>query len=231
MSVQDVFPHTVVHVFGIPIRDTVLQSLFMVIVLGVLVYIVRSRYKAFEIDTWQALVEWLVEYVEDLVRSTSGQAMPQTIPFLTTLIVFVGLGSLLSLLPGLQAPTRDINTTAALSCVALGSWIYFGVKAKGVGGYLHSYLEPVALLLPLNILSTVSRLFAMALRLFGNVISGEIISAVIFMLVPVAAPLPFNLLGMVTSVLQAIVFTVLTLVFIADAIGEDDTAGEVVTEV
>jgi len=224
VSIQDIFPHTVVHIFGIPVR------VFVVIVLGAFAVITRSRYRAFDPKTWQLLVEWLVEYVEDLMQSMGGRAILQVVPFLTTLILFVAVGNLLGVLPGLQAPTRDINTTLALSCVALGSWIYFGVKAKGLGGYLHSYLEPTPIMLPLNLLSTVSRLFSMSLRLFGNVLSSEIISGVIFMLVPIAAPLPLYLLGMVTSILQAMVFTVLTFVFVAEAMGRDDAPDEASSE-
>lgn len=219
MALERIFPRTVFYLFGLPVRDSVLQGLFIVLVLGVLAAIASSRYRVWEPREWQLVVEYLVEYIEQLVMDTAGRAMPQVVPLLTTMIVFIGLSNVLGLIPVLQAPTRDLNTTLAMSIVALGSWVYFGVEARGLGAYLHSFLEPVALMLPLNVLGLLSRMLSMSLRLFGNIIAGEIIVGVLFMLVPVLAPLPLALLSMITSVLQALVFTVLTFVFIVDAAG------------
>lgn len=219
MGIQDVFPKTVFTIYGIPVKDTVLQAALIVLVLGILLIVTHRHYRVWNPPTWQIVVEYLVEYIEGLVRDMAGRALPEVVPLLTTMIVFVAMGNLLGLVPGLKAPTRDLSTTVALSTVALGAWLYFGVRARGLAGYLRSYLEPMAFMLPLNLLGLFSRLLSMTLRLFGNVIAGEVISAVMFGLVPVLAPLPLALLGMITSVLQALVFTVLTFVFIVDAMG------------
>lgn len=222
MGLESIFPHTVFYVFGIPIRDTALQGLFIVIAVGIAAALSHDKYLAFDPSGWQLAIESLVEYVEQLVVDMGGRAMPEVMPLLVTLLVFIGTGNLLGMLPGLQAPTRDLNTTLALSLVALGSWVYFGVRARGLGGYLKSFIEPMVFMLPLNLLSLFSRLLSMALRLFGNIFAGEVIGGVIFMLVPVLAPLPLALLSMITSVLQALVFTILTFVFIVDAVGEQE---------
>jgi len=219
VNLETLFPHTVFHVLGVPIRDTVLQGTLIVLALGLFAVITHNKYRVWEPRKWQIVVEYLVEYIEGIVRDMSGRSLPQVVPLLTTMILFIAIGNLLGLLPTLQAPTRDLNTTAAMSAVALGSWLYFGIDARGLKGYLRSFIEPVPLMLPLNLLSVVSRMLSMALRLFGNVLANEIVVGVMFMLVPALAPLPMTLLGIITGVLQALVFTYLTCVFIVDAAG------------
>ncbi len=222
MDIESIFPRTVVTILGVSVRDSVLQALLVVLVLGGLAIVSARRYRAWNPPSWQLVVEALVEYVESLVRDTSGRAIPEVVPFLTTLILFIAVANILGVFPLLQAPTRDLNTTTALSMVALGSWLYYGVQANGLRGYLRSYIEPTPIMLPLNVLGVLSRMLSMALRLFGNVIAGEMIGAVLFALVPVLGPLPMTLLGLLTSLLQALVFTVLTFVFIVDAMGQED---------
>jgi F-type H+-transporting ATPase subunit a len=222
VDIESIFPRTVVTILGVSVRDSVLQALLVVLVLGGLAIVSARRYRAWNPPSWQLVVEALVEYVESLVRDTSGRAIPEVVPFLTTLILFIAVANILGVFPMLQAPTRDLNTTTALSMVALGSWLYYGVQANGLRGYLRSYIEPTPIMLPLNVLGVVSRMLSMALRLFGNVIAGEMIGAVLFALVPVLGPLPMTLLGLLTSLLQALVFTVLTFVFIVDAMGQED---------
>ena len=217
MGIESVFPQTLFFIGPIPIRDTVLQTWIVVIVLVALAVWTSRKHSVWEPSRWQLAVEFVYEYVEKLIADTSGRSIPEIVPFLTTLISFVAISNLLGLLPLFQAPTRDLNTTLALSLIALGAVQMYGIRRKGLKGHLHSFIEPVALMLPMNLLGLVSRTLSMSLRLFGNVIAGEIITGVMLMLMPVLAPLPFSLLGMLTGVLQALVFTVLTLVFMAEA--------------
>jgi F-type H+-transporting ATPase subunit a len=226
VSIESLFPQTVFHLLGIPVKDSVLQAFLIVLVLGAFAIITSRQYRVWGPRPWQLVVEYLVETVENLVRDTSGRSLPQVIPFLTTMITFIAVGNILGIFPLLQAPTRDLNTTIALSLVALGSWVYFGVQSRGIGGYARSFIEPVALMLPLNLLGFFSRVLSMTLRLFGNIIAAETISAVLFALVPVLGPLPLTILGLLTSVLQALVFTVLTFVFIVDAMGQEEELAE-----
>ena len=223
MGIDSVFPSTWFTVLGIPIKDTVVQTWIVMAVLAGLTLWARQRYRVWEPEAWQLALEYLIEYIEGLIRSISGRVITELVPFLTTMISFIAIANLLGLVPTFQAPTRDLNTTIALSCVSYGATQYFGWKKKGLRRHLKSFIEPVALMLPLNILGQLSRVLSMALRLFGNVVAGEVIGAVFFMLLPVLSPLPMNLLGMITSVLQALVFSVLTLVFVADAMGTDST--------
>jgi F-type H+-transporting ATPase subunit a len=217
VGVAGVFPQ-LIRIGPMTVRDSVLQTWIVnALLIGLALWSSR-RYRIWEPRTWQLAVEYLVEYIEQLIRDIGGRAVPELVPYLTTMILFVAIANLLGLVPLLQAPTRDINTTAALALVSLASTQLYGIRARGLRGYLRSFIDPVIIMLPLNILGQLSRTLSMALRLFGNVLAGEIIGAVMFLLIPVLSPLPLNLLSMITGVLQALVFTVLTLVFIIDAI-------------
>jgi len=224
MGIESIFPQRLFSIGAIWVKDTVVQTWFIVVVLGGLAIWGAGRLRVWEPSSWQLLVEYLVDYVESLVRDMSGRQLPMVVPYLTTMITYIAVSNLLGLLPIFQAPTRDLNTTVALSLVSWGSCQYFGIRKKGFRTQLRSYLEPAAFMLPLNILSELSRVISMALRLFGNVIASEVVGGVMFMLLPLLAPLPLNLLGMVTSILQALVFTVLTLVFVTQALGEEPDA-------
>lgn len=224
MGIEDVFPQVLFRPAGVPIRDTVLHSWIIVVVLGVGAVWAHGHLRVWDPRMWQLAVEYVVDYIEKLIVDTTGRALPQLVPYLSTMISFILLSNLLGLVPTLKAPTRDLNTTLALAVISMGSWQYYGIQKRGLGGYLKTFIEPVAFMLPLNIIGYVSRVLSMALRLFGNVIAGEMIGAVMFMLVPVIVPLPLNVLGMVTGVLQALVFTILTLVFVLDAISEEEEA-------
>ncbi len=240
MGIDGVFPQTVFRIGSVAITTTVLTTWVVVAVLSLLALVVHRRFRVWEPDTWQLTIEYVVEYVENLIADTVGRVLPEAVSYLTTMICFIAMANLLSMLPGVgsigqwrlqgeirvfipffQTPTSNLNTTLALSLVSLGSTHYYGFRQRGLKAQLMSLLEPVAFMLPLNIIGQLSRLFSMALRLFGNVIAGEIISATMFMLVPALAPLPLTLLSMITGVLQALVFTVLTIAFIADAMQLD----------
>ncbi|MEA3408402.1 MAG: F0F1 ATP synthase subunit A [Chloroflexota bacterium] len=218
MGIQDIFPKTLFTVCGIPIKDTVVHTSIVVVILSGVAIWANGNHRAWDPPKWQLLLEYIIEYMENLIDSMGGRALPDVVSFLTTMILFIGISNVLGIVPVFQAPTRDLSTTIALSLVSLGATQYFGVKRRGTLKYLKSLASPV-IMLPMNLLSMVSRSLSMALRLFGNIIAGEIIVAVFFMLLPVLGPLPMTLLSMLTSVLQALVFTVLTLVYIVEATG------------
>lgn len=221
MGIESVFPRALFPIGGISVRNTVVQSWIIIAVLLAAAGWTSGKFRSWEPRPWQLLVEYLIDFVRGLIRDIGGRDLPGIVPYLTTMITYIALSNLLSLIPGLSAPTRDINTTLALSLLSLGSVWAYGIKHRGLGAYLHSFIEPVPLLLPLNLLGQLSRMLSMTLRLFGNIIAGEMINAVMYLLVPVLGPLPTTALGTITAVLQALVFTVLTLVFLVDARGED----------
>jgi F-type H+-transporting ATPase subunit a len=217
VGIEAAFPRVLFTIGPLAIKDSVFYTWILLAILGSLALASHRRYRIWRPRTWQLGVEYFVEYVETLITDTLGRTLPGTVPYLTSMILYIGLANVLGLVPTMRSPTRDINTTAALSIVSLASTQYFGAVHRGVKGQLRSFLEPVAMMLPLNIIGMLSRSVSMALRLFGNVLAGEIIGLTLFSLMPVLAPLPMNLLAMITGLLQALVFTVLTIVFVADA--------------
>jgi len=217
VSLENVFPHTLFYIGHLPIRDTVVHTWIIVGALCTFAVWAKNRFRTWHPKRWQLLVEYLIEYVESLVIDMGGKSIRDIVPYLTTMITFIAIANLLGLLPTLRAPTRDLNTTAALAAVSLASVQYYGIRKRGFKTYLASFFEPVFILFPLNISGQISRTFSMAVRLFGNVVAGEIIGAVMFLLLPALGPLPLSLLSTITGLLQALVFTILTIVFVIDA--------------
>jgi len=215
VGLESIFPRQLFHIGSVGIKDTVLQTWIVIAALAGFAFWSRNQYRAWEPRGWQLVVEYIVEYVESLILDTVGRAVPEITAYMTTMIVFIAIANLLGLLPLFLAPTRDINTTMALSLISLLSTYYFAITKRGPVAWFKTMINP------LNIIGQLSRLLSMGLRLFGNIISGEIIGGVMFMLLPVLAPLPFSLLNSITGVLQALVFTVLTLVFVVDAMGSE----------
>ena len=166
IDIDAVFPKVLFTVGPISIKDTVLQAWIVAAVLAGLAFWARNKYRTWEPKTWQLTIEYIVEYVDGLIHNARGRAMPELTAYLTTMISFIVIANLLGLLPVFQSPTRDLNTTLALSLVSLGSTIFYGMKVKGVVGIIKNYLNP------LNVMGDLSRMLSMALRLFGNVVAG-----------------------------------------------------------
>ncbi|MGC9332578.1 MAG: F0F1 ATP synthase subunit A [Anaerolineae bacterium] len=206
---EEIAPHIVFTVLGIPIRDTVVSTwAMMVIVVAIAVIVGRFRPMA---------LEMLVDFLNDTISGLMGRQALSYLPFLGSLAIFIAAANLLGVIPGLQSPTRDLNAPAALALVVFFSVHYYGIRAKGAVDYLRDLASPVYLL-PLEIVSQISRTISLSIRLFGNILSGELIVAIIFALVPLFVPLPLVGLSMFTGLLQAYIFTALATVYIASAL-------------
>ncbi len=144
-----------------------------------------------------------------------------------TLALFIGTANLLGLVPGLRAPTADFSTTAALAIVVFLAVPFFGIRAQGLRGYLRHYLEPSPILLPLEIITEFSRTLALAVRLFGNIMSEELVIAVLLSLAGLLVPIPIMMLAVLTSVVQAYIFAVLTVVYLSAAVRSHSTPEEI----
>jgi len=222
VGIESILPKTLFEIGGIPIKDTVVHTWVVTAVLLGLAAWVRNKFRVWKPEKWQLALETVVGYVENLIIGAGGRPLPQAVSYLTTMISFIAIANLLGLFPGLKTPTRDLNSTAALAFVSLGSWQFFSISKRGFKGYLRSFIEPNAIMLPFILMGQFSRALAMALRLFGNVMAGEMIGGIVFMVLPVLAPLPFYLLSSLMGVLQALVFTALTIAFIIDATGSEE---------
>ena len=165
--------------------------------------------------TLEVMVTSILAQIEDVIRR-EGRPL---LPLLGTLFIYLVVANLSGVVPGTEAPTAKLETPAALALIVLVSVHYFGVRAKGPVAYLASFAEPKLIMLPLNLLSEVTRTFSLMVRLFGNVMSGEFIIAIVVALAGLFLPIPFMALEVMLGLIQAYIFTVLATVFIGAAIG------------
>jgi F-type H+-transporting ATPase subunit a len=191
------------------------------IIMAVLALICRfiTRHLMPRPDGRQAVLEVIVTgimgQIEDVIRK---DARP-FLPLLGTLFIFLVVANLSGVLPGVEAPTGKIETPAALALIVFFSVHYFGICARGLGGYLASFAEPKLIMLPLNILSEITRTFSLMVRLFGNVMSGEFVIGLVVALAGLFVPVPLMALEILVGLVQAYIFTVLATVFIGAAVG------------
>jgi F-type H+-transporting ATPase subunit a len=209
---EEFFPQEVFYVFGVPVRDTVISTWVMMALVVVVVAVVRRR--------WPLALEMLVNFLDDTVSSVMGRPAEPYLPFLGTLAIFIAVSNVVGIMPVVVSPTRDINTPLAMALIVFFSVYYFGIQDKGVVGYFKDLASPI-FMLPMEIIGQLSRTLSLTLRLFGNIISTELIVAVIFMLVPLIAPLPLVGFSMFTGFLQAYIFTTLATVYISTALETD----------
>jgi F-type H+-transporting ATPase subunit a len=212
---KGLFPEVVFTVAGIPIRDTVISTWLMILLIVALMYGLRRRYPA--------ALEMLVEFILDTVSGVMGRPAAPYLSLLGTLAMFIAVANLLGLVPVLQAPTRDINTPLALALIVFVSVHFYGIRERGLLKYLRGMADPI-FLLPLDLIGQLSRTLSLTLRLFGNVLSSELIVAVVFSLLPLIAPLPLVAFGILTGVLQAYIFTVLAAVYVGAAVAVSEPA-------
>ena len=166
---------------------------------------------------WQNLLEIIVTGIEKQIADVGLRHPDKYIGFLGTLFLFIALASLCTIIPGYEPPTGSLSTTAALALCVLVAVPFFGIEEQGLGGYLKSYAEPTIIMLPFNIISELSRTLALAVRLFGNMMSGTMILAILLTITPFIFPIAMSALGLLTGMVQAYIFSILSAVYIASA--------------
>ncbi|MDB5972264.1 MAG: synthase subcomplex subunit [Hydrocarboniphaga sp.] len=169
----------------------------------------------------QVLLESFLQLLQSQIRDTMRCEPAPFLPLITTLFLFVLGANLSSLIPGNEPPTAAIETDAALALIVFVSVIVYGIRARGVAGYLRGFATPSWVMIPLNLIEQVTRSFALMVRLFGNVMSGAFVIAVVLSLAGLFLPIPFMALDVLTGIVQAYIFTVLAMVFIGTAVHEE----------
>lgn len=172
---------------------------------------------------WQDLLELVVTGIVQQIREAGLADADRYLGFLGTLFLFLAAAALCTVLPGYEPPTASLSTTTALALCVLLAAPLFGVAGRGARGYLRSYLEPTPIMLPFNIIGEFSRTLALAVRLFGNMMSGSMIIAILLAITPFLFPVVMTLLGLLTGMVQAYIFTILAAVYIAAASLPADT--------
>ena len=170
-----------------------------------------------DISRWQTSLEVIINYIRQQIKEITQQNPDQFIPFLGSLFLFISISNLLAIVPGYHPPTGSLSTTAALAICVFFAIPIFGIGKIGVKNYLKQYLEPSVLMLPFNVIGEFSRTLALAVRLFGNIMSGTLVAGILLIIVPLFVPIIMQILGLLIGQIQAYIFTVLATVYIASA--------------
>ena len=166
---------------------------------------------------WQSLLEVVVSTMQRQIQEISQRKPGSHLYFAGTLFVFILTANLLSVVPGYIAPTASLSTTAALAICVFVAVPLYGILSRGFAGYLKQYIQPTVFMLPFNVIGELSRTLALAVRLFGNIMSGMKIAAILLALAPLFFPVVMHALGLLTGAIQAYIFSVLAMVYIASA--------------
>lgn len=205
-----ILPNEVLRLGPLSFTDTLLTSI------AVAVAIALAAFVLVRIDRARASLEIVYEALErTILESVHVDARP-LVPLVLTQWIFLVAANLAGVLPGVASPTRDLSITFALALVSFFAGHVYAFRAGGIA-YLKHYLEPSPLLLPFNVLGELSRTIALALRLFGNMLSGHLVVAILLLLAGLLVPVPLLLLSVLTAVVQAYIFGILTLVFAASS--------------
>ena len=168
-----------------------------------------------QVSRSQAFLETAMDFVLDQVRESTREPSRLLVPFVATLFLFIATANLLTIVPGYVPATASLSTTAALAIVVFFAVPAFGVAHQGAGGYLRRYVRPTPVMLPFHLIGEFSRTLALAVRLFGNVMSGTKIVGILLAITPFFFPIVMRVLGLITGLIQAYIFAVLALVYIA----------------
>lgn len=207
------------------IPDHVVMSLLIVALVGVLGLLVRSRLSVEHPGRLQLVLEDIVTLMVGFLRSNIGEKGPRFLPLVGAIGVFIFTANMMGKVPGLMSPTASLNTTVAC---AITVWLYYhyqGMKAQGIGAYLKHFAAPpgvplfiAPVMLPIEIISHLSRVMSLSLRLFGNVFGEELVVLILASIIPFLVPLPMMVLGTITGSLQAYIFVLLTTIYLAGAV-------------
>ena len=170
-----------------------------------------------ELSRGQNLLEVLVEGIRHQIREVSNKDPGPYLPFVGTLFLLIATANLLTVVPGYVPPTGSLTTTAALAACVFFAVPIYGIAQRGVGEYLKQYVRPTPLMLPFNIIGEFSRTLALAVRLYGNMMSGTVIAAILLALLPIFVPVAMQLFGLLIGMIQAYIFAILAMVYIASA--------------
>jgi F-type H+-transporting ATPase subunit a len=207
------------HLGPVPISEAVAATWGIMAALGIGAF-VATRKLSLAPSSFQSVLEMLVEAIDSQIRDTMAAEPTPYRAFIGTLFVYIFVANWCTLAPGVEPPTAHIETDAALAVLVFFAIIWFGIRAAGLRGYLASFAAPSPLMIPINIVESVSRIFSMMVRLFGNVMAGVFMVSIVLSLAGLLVPLPLMALDLLTGAIQAYIFAILAAVFISGVINE-----------
>jgi F-type H+-transporting ATPase subunit a len=179
--------------------------------------VTRNLSTTTRLSRWQNLLEVVVSNIQNQIREVGQQDPAPYLAFVGTLFMFIATANLLAVVPGYLPPTGSLSTTTALALCVFVAVPLYGITRQGFLGYLKNYIQPSVFMLPFNIVGELSRTLALAVRLYGNIMSGTVIGAILLSIVPLFFPILMQALGLLTGMIQAYIFAVLAMVYIASA--------------
>lgn len=206
------------HLGPVPVARPVVTTWAIIVVLGLASWL-GTRKMSDRPGRWQTILEAVVGLLGGQIREVVRRDPAPFLPLVGTLFLYIAVANLSGIVPDVEPPTASLATPAALAIVVFFSVHVYGIRARGLGRYLRSYVEPNPLMLPLNILSEITRTFSLMVRLFGNIMSHELIIGIVVSLAGLLVPIPFLALGILIGLIQAYIFSVLATVFIGAAVG------------
>ncbi len=212
-------------VWGIPVNATIFYTWIVMALLTVTSYLITRRLRAdVPPSRWRTTLEVIVQGIQGQIQEVAQGPTRYLLYYAGTLFLFVAMSNLLLVVPGFEPPTASLSTTTALALSVLVAVPLFGITSRGLGGYLKTYLEPSFIMLPFNIISEFSRGISLAIRLYGNIMSGAVIAAILLSVAPFFFPVVMDVLGLLTGMIQAYIFAILATVYISSATASPDTS-------
>ena len=197
------------------ITRTVVTTWAIMLALGLGGWLATRRLSVDQPGMLQTALEGGVQSIESAIAAVLPERSRLLLPFVGTLWLFVAVANLIGLVPGLHAPTGDLSTTAALAVVVFLSVHWYGIRSAGLRAYLRHYLAPSPILLPFHVLGEFSRTLALAVRLFGNIMSLEMAALLVLLVAGLLVPVPVLMLHVIEALVQAYIFGMLALIYIA----------------
>ena len=217
MASTNTFAPILFHLGSLPIGETVVTTWALLLMIFV-IYGCPPAGSSLEPGPWQVALEGIVGAIQDAIEAVVPEYSVNILPFVASLWIFLVLANLVGIIPGLHGPTGDLSTTAALGVLVFFSVHWYGIRIHGLKQYLRHYIEPNPILLPFHIVSEVSRTVALAVRLFGNIFSLEMAALLVLLVAGFLVPVPVLLLHIVEALVQAYIFGMLALIYIAGGI-------------
>ncbi|RBW51917.1 F0F1 ATP synthase subunit A [Marinobacter sp. F3R11] len=208
---------------GWDVNATIVNTwIVMALLVGTSMLITRNLRADVPPNRWRTTLEVIVKLIQSQIEEVTRNSARHVMYFSGTLFLFIALSNLMLVIPGFSPPTSSLSTTAALALSVLIAVPVFGIATGGLGSYLKTFIQPSVIMLPFNIIGEFSRGISLAIRLYGNIMSGAVIAAILLTIAPFFFPVAMDMLGLLTGMIQAYIFAMLATVYISSATAEPD---------